>query len=139
MNTDELFALGIGMISALLLVPPIRHQVLELAGNPLGVLFGMISIVYALTHHYALTAMVLTAAVVYLMNARANYVSTTEQQIYLDAVDDDARFVASNSVDLQVANKTLVHDAPSMLNPPEPTPTLLAYPPSDDTLRSMSG
>ena len=139
MNKDEMIALGLGLVSTLLLLPNIRHPVLELVGNPLGAAAGILLILYALVNHYALVSIVLTAVVIYLMNAHTKYVTSTEQQIYRDTVADDARFIPANSVDLQVANKTLVHDSPNMLNPPEPTPTLLTYPPSEETLRSLSG
>ena len=139
MNKDEKVALGLGLISTLLLLPQVRYPVLELVGNPIGAVAGVLLILYALVNHHALVAIVLTAVVIYLMNAQTKYVTSNAQQIYRDTVADDSRFVAANSVDIQVANKTLVRDAPNMLNPPEPGPALLTYPPSDATLRELSG
>ena len=139
MNKEETIALGLGLVSTILLIPRVRYPVLELVGNPLGAVVGVLLILYALVNHHALIAMVLTAVVLYLMNAQDHYVTSNEQQVYRDTTKDDARFVPATSVDLQLANKTFVRDSANMLNPPEPTPTLLAYPPSQETLRSLSG
>ena len=139
MNKEETIALGLGLVSTILLIPRVRYPVLELVGNPLGALVGVLLILYALVNHHALIAMVLTAVLLYLMNAQDHYVTSNEQQVYRDTTKDDARFVPANSVDLDIANKTFFRDSPNMLNPPEPTPPLLAYPPSQETLRSLNG
>lgn len=138
MNKDETFALGLGLISIVLLIPSVRYPVLEVVGNPFGAVAGVLVILYALVNHYALVAIVLTAIVVYLMNAQTQYVTSNQQQLYRDTVADDSRFNASYSLDLQVANKTFVRNAPNLLNPPEPMPTLLTYPPTEATLRELS-
>jgi hypothetical protein len=139
MNKDESIALALGVISALLLLPSIRYPVLEVVGNPYGAVAGLLLILYVLVCRYAMTAIVVTAVFVYLVHQQVGYGSSVDRQVYLDTIADDSRFVSANSVDIQVANKTFVRDSPNMLNPPEPTPPLLKYPPSQETLESMSG
>jgi hypothetical protein len=139
MNKDESIALALGAISTLLLFPDIRYYVLELVGNTYGAVAGVLLILYILVNRYAMTAIVVTAVFVYLIHQQVGYSSSVDRQVNLDTIADDSRFVSANSVDIQVANKTFVRDSPNMLNPPEPTPPLLTYPPSEETLRSMSG
>jgi hypothetical protein len=139
MNKDESIALALGAISALLLFPLVRYPVLEVVGNPYGAVAGLLLILYVLVCRYAMTAIVVTAVFVYLIHQQVGYTSSVDRQVYLDTIADDSRFVSANSVDIQIANKTFVRDSPNMLNPPEPTPPLLKYPPSQETLESMSG
>jgi len=139
MNKDESIALALGAISALLLFPLVRYPVLEVVGNPYGAVAGLLLILYVLVCRYAMTAIVVTAVFVYLIHQQVGYGSSVDRQVYLDTIADDSRFVSANSVDIQIANKTFVRDSPNMLNPPEPTPPLLKYPPSQETLESMSG
>ena len=136
MNKDETFALGLGLISIL---PSVRYPVLEFVGNPYGAFAGLLLILYVLVNRYAVTAIVMTTVFIYLVHQQVGYGSSVERQVYLDTIADDSRFVSANSVDIQIANKTFVRDSPNMLNPPEPTPPLLKYPPSQETLISMSG
>ena len=139
MNKDECIALTLGAISALLLLPSVRYPVLEFVGNPYGAFAGLLLILYVLVNRYAVTAIVMTTVFIYLVHQQVGYGSSVERQVYLDTIADDSRFVSANSVDIQIANKTFVRDSPNMLNPPEPTPPLLKYPPSQETLISMSG
>jgi uncharacterized membrane protein len=139
MNNDETIALALGAISALLLLPAVRYSVLEFVGNPYGAVAGLLLILYVLVNRYAMTALVVTAVFIYLLHQQVRYHSSVERQVYLDTIADDSRFVSANSVDIQIANKTFMRDSPNMLNPPEPTPPLLTYPPSQETLISMSG
>jgi len=139
MKTDERTALVLGSLSLLLLLPSVRFPVLELVSNPIVLVVGGVGIAYTLATQHYLIATVLIAVALYLLNERKVYVSSDQQQLYLDIQEDDARFVPSNSLDLQVANKTLTRTSPELLDPPKASPALLAHPPSDETLRSLSG
>ena len=56
------------------------------------------------------------------------------------AVESDRRrFRPENSLDIGMAMGLITHDPPSMLNPPSQGPPLLLYPPSAETLASLSG
>jgi hypothetical protein len=139
MNTEERSALVLGALSALLLIPSVRFPVLELVSNSVVAAIGGVLIAYTLfTKHY-LIATVMIAVALYLFNEQKVYVSSSQQQMYLDTQADDARFIPSNSIDLQVANKTMVRASPDMLDPPTAPPDLLTYPPSAETLRELSG
>jgi len=139
MKTDERSALVLGALSALLLIPSVRFPVLELVSNPIAAVVGGLVIAYAIYTKHMLIATVLIAVAIYLFTEQKVYVSTSQQQVYQDTQTDDSRFTPANSLDLQVANKTLVRASPDMLDPPRPPPDLLTYPPSDETLRSLSG
>jgi hypothetical protein len=56
-----------------------------------------------------------------------------------DIKRDVARFLPQNSLDISMAMGLITHDEPSMLNPPNPGPPLLLYPPSQETLANMCG
>jgi hypothetical protein len=139
MKTDERTALVLGSLSLLLLLPSVRFPVLELVSNPIVLVVGGVGIAYTLATQHYLIATVLIAVALYLFNERKVYVSSDQQQLYSDIQEDDARFVPSNSLDLQVANKTLTRASPDLLDQPKASPALLAHPPSDETLRSLSG
>jgi hypothetical protein len=139
MNTEERSALVLGALSLLLLIPSVRFPVLEVVGNPVVAGIGGLLIAYTLLTKHYLVATAMIAVALYLFNEQKVYVSSSQQQMYLDTQADDARFLPSNSLDLQVANKTMVRASPEMLDPPTPPPDLLTYPPSAETLHDMSG
>lgn len=56
------------------------------------------------------------------------------------AVESDRRrFRPENSLDIGMAMGLITHDPPTMLNPPSQGPPLLLFPPSAETLASLSG
>jgi hypothetical protein len=65
--------------------------------------------------------------------------SSQEARVARDHKRDVARFLPQNSLDISMAMGLVTHDPPSMLNPPNPGPPLLLYPPSAETLASLSG
>jgi hypothetical protein len=62
-----------------------------------------------------------------------------EARVARDHKRDVARFLPQNSLDISMAMGLITHDPPTMLNPPSPGPPLLLYPPSAETLASLSG
>lgn len=80
-------------------------------------------------------AVVVVAAFVYSLRP-ANAV---QAQVDRDSAIVNARFTPSDSVDVAMAMKILVHDEPSMLHPPEKTTPMLLYPPSTSDLERLSG
>lgn len=52
---------------------------------------------------------------------------------------DKARFTPENNIDIAMAMGLLTYDPPQMLNPPQPGPPLVLYPPSADDLARLSG
>lgn len=62
-----------------------------------------------------------------------------EARVERDRKRDVARFLPQNSLDISMAMGLITHDPPTMLNPPDPGPPLLLYPPSQETLANMCG
>jgi hypothetical protein len=65
--------------------------------------------------------------------------STVATQIASAVAQDKSRFMPENSLDISMAMGLITHDPPHMLNPPQPGPPLLLYPPSAQDLERMSG
>ena len=66
------------------------------------------------------------------------WVLTSARRLYNDIQKDQSRFVASNSIDLQWAEKSITHDSPSMLSSSK-SENMLIFPPSTETLQEMCG
>lgn len=66
------------------------------------------------------------------------WVFTSARRLFNDIQKDQSRFVASNSIDLQWAQKSVSHDSPSMLSSSK-SETMLIFPPSSETLQQMCG
>jgi hypothetical protein len=62
-----------------------------------------------------------------------------DARVARDRKRDVDRFLPQNSLDISMAMGLVTHDPPMMLNPPTPGPALLLYPPSAETLASLSG
>ena len=85
------------------------------------------------------TALASTVLVVYLLkDLWTAYVRSDARRLFLEMGLDMARFDPLKSIDLQFANGTAVHDAPSLFFQAS-SPTLLVYPPAPETLRQMNG
>ena len=82
-----------------------------------------------------LLAVAIVAGFVYLLAPRNPALSFIEN----DVARDHARFTPGESVDVAMAMKLVTHAAPHMLNPPQEVPKLLIFPPSQETLASLSG
>ena len=102
------------------------------------ILLAVILYLYAIGFTY--TALVFALVSVYLLKDVWNHwVSSDARRLYLDIGRDQARFNESGSVDLQWANRAIIHDSPNMLHKDVDATPLLLYPPSQATLESMSG
>jgi hypothetical protein len=66
------------------------------------------------------------------------WVLTSARRLYNDVQRDQSRFVASNSIDLQFAQKSISHDSPSILSSSK-SESMLIFPPSNETLQEMCG
>jgi hypothetical protein len=55
------------------------------------------------------------------------WVLTSARRLYNDIQKDQSRFLASNSIDLQFAQKSVTHDSPSMFSSSK-SETMLIYP-----------
>jgi predicted phosphohydrolase len=112
---------------------------MELFGHPVSLLTTLVVIGYLASAGYPLTAVVVAGVALFLMREWSNgYAHSEDRRVYLDTVAADARFDPMQSVDIQVANKTLVHHNPPANQDTHET-NLLTYPPSDSTLYEMCG
>jgi hypothetical protein len=68
----------------------------------------------------------------------ANPPTYQAQVLKVDAIERK-RFTPEDSVDVAMAMGVLIQDPPHMLNPPQPGPPLLLYPPSAEDLAKLSG
>jgi len=108
--------------------------------HPLSLVLVGIAVFYLGMLEYYVTLVVVVMVTLYLMHEWTQYTTTPARKLYLDSVEDDARFSVAHSIDLQFATKVARHNAPKMLQPPiAPTEPLLTYPPSAETLIEMSG
>lgn len=139
MNNDQRYAIAIGLVSTTLLWKVARYPFLEFMAHPLSLILAGIAVLYLTMLGYVATSVVIVMVALYLMREWSEYTTTPERKLYLDSVQDDARFSVSNSVDLQWAAKLVKHDPPKMLQPPiAPTEPLLTYPPSAETLYDLN-
>lgn len=101
-------------------------------------LLGITLYLYTIGMTY--TALVFALLSVYLLqDVWKTWINSDARRLYLDIGRDQARFNSSTSVDLQWANRAIIHDSPNMLHKDADATPLLLYPPSQATLESMSG
>jgi hypothetical protein len=81
-------------------------------------------------------ALAVIGALIYLF---ASAPSPLAKKIERDIAKVNSRFTPTESVDVAMAMKMMLHDPPKMLNPPKSPPPLLLYPPSDEDLERLSG
>lgn len=144
MKKDSLYAL---IIAAIFLSVVIRgwfcYRVLEalLSLTKPGATVVLLSVlVYLYTSGLKYTSLMYGLLVVYLLADIWHFWPMSEtRRLMLDKDTDDARFTDSQSVDLAFARRTAVHDSPNMLHKDVDATPLLLYPPSDATLKAMSG
>lgn len=65
--------------------------------------------------------------------------SNTADEVARAVESDRRRFRPENSLDIGMAMGLITHDPPKMLNPPSQGPPLLLFPPSAETLATLSG
>ena len=139
MQDDTRYALAIGLLATTLLWPAVRHPVLESLAHPIPALLVLVLVAFASIQGYPLVALVLTGVLLYLAREWGAYVSSNQRQVYVDKATDDARFEPDLSIDLQVANRQILHEMPQMLDATKDAAPLLTYPPSQATLLELNG
>jgi hypothetical protein len=101
-------------------------------------LLGVLLYSYHLGHHYTFLALALLN-VFLLKDLWRTWPQSDVRRLQLDIAKDQARFDPRMSLDIQVANKVVGHDSPSMLRTDKDTSPLLIFPPSAETLAKLSG
>jgi hypothetical protein len=144
MNNDSLYALGViallvGVIAGKRFAGGLLEMLLTLTRPGATVLLlGLVAYLYSRGLIY--TSLAAAVVSVYLLkDVWTHWVNSDERRLHIDVGLDQSRFNPNTSVDLQWANGTAVHDSPNMMHKDRDVSPLLLYPPSDATLKSMSG
>jgi hypothetical protein len=144
MNNDSLYALVVlgllvGVISAKRFAGGLLELLLTLTrpGSTI-LLLGLVAYIYSRGLVY--TSLAAGVVSVYLLKDVWTYwPASDDRRLQIDVGLDQARFNPNTSVDLQWATGSAVHDSPNMMHKDRDVSTLLLYPPTPDTLASMSG
>jgi hypothetical protein len=135
---DYIVAGLLGLLGASCLLKPIRNPIIATFWNPVGVSTLVILLAALIFLRMDLAALVLVAIYLYLYN-NSHIRNTEERRVEVERGIDEERFNPRTSIDIQFADGTAVHDRPSMLGWTKDASPLLVYPPSEATLKSMSG
>lgn len=144
MNNDTTYALVVvgafvGIVSMKKFAGGLLEMLLTLT-RPGATVLLLSAVAYLYSQGLVYTALASAIIAVYLLKDVWTYwVASDARRLHLDVGLDQARFNASTSVDLQWANGDVVHDSPNMLHKDRDVSPLLLYPPSEQTLRNMSG
>ena len=100
-------------------------------------LLALLVLVWMKGLHY--TFLALAILVVFLLKDIWHYwVESDARRLYLELGRDNDRFDPKSSIDIQMADKTVVHGPPKIYNKHTPR-TLLVFPPSPETQYAMNG
>ena len=98
------------------------------------------AVAYLYSKNLYLTSLAFTFLVVVLLkDLWATYPDSDARRLHLEIGRDQARFDPMTSIDLQFANGSAMHDAPSMLANDSDVRGLLVFPPSQEVQREMNG
>lgn len=144
MTNDSLYALVLlGIFGIVILRGRFMAVTLEIliSLTRSGATLLLLSIIlYLYSTGLTYSALVFALLSVYLLNdVWKVWINSDARRLYLDIGRDQARFNESTSLDLQWANRSVIHDSPNMLHKDSDASPLLLYPPSQATLESMSG
>ena len=144
MNNDYLFGLGIFLVFLTVVYRQeftfTTLEALLQLGRPGATILLLGAVLYVYAIGKIMTALSLGLLVVYLLKSVwTDYVRSDARRLHLEMGRDQARFNPANSIDLQFANKTAVHDAPSYIGKDVDNSPLLIFPPSPETLHQMNG
>lgn len=144
MNPDSKYALFIlGFLLVTIIVKRFSFGLLEallFLTRPGATVVLLSLIAYLYTKGFFFTTLAYGLLVVVLLkDLWSAYPDSDARRLYLEVGRDQARFDARTSIDLQFANGTASHDAPSMLANDSDVGRLLIFPPSAEVQRQMNG
>jgi hypothetical protein len=132
MKHDSQVAIALIGLSVLLLIPSVRSPLLGLVSNPVVAILFIGAAATILLRGYTLVAIVMIAAALYL-SRESMTVAKSSQPVYFAPTESEPQ----DGIDVQIANRTVKLQVPEF--PVEEQPQLLTYPPTEETLRSMTG
>jgi hypothetical protein len=142
MNDSKYALLVLGVLVLTVVLRQFSFVVLELLlklTRPGATVLLLSAVVWLYSKNLLYTALASTVLVVFLLrDLWTAYVRSDARRLYLEMGLDMARFDPFSSIDLQFANGTATHDAPSLYKKSS-DPVLLVYPPSAETLEQMNG
>lgn len=144
MNNDTLYALILaGIFASIIMRGWFCYMTLETLlkltrpGATVLLLFGL---VWIYTRGLPYTALMYAIIIIYLIrDIWSNWTNSDARRLHIESNEDQKRFKQEHSVDLQWARHIVQHDSPNMLHKDVSDTPLLLYPPSEATLKSMSG
>lgn len=144
MNNDSTYALLVlGVFVGIISMKGFAGGLLELLvtlTRPGATVLLLGVVVYLYSQGLVYTALAASIVVVYLLkDVWTHWVASDARRLHIDMGVDQSRFNPNTSVDLQWASGLVSHDSPNMLHKDSDASPLLLYPPTDATLRSMSG
>jgi len=143
MTPDELYSLSI--LGALLVAVAFKqfsfglmHLLLNLT-RPGATVLLLGGVAYAFSQGLVRTALAGALLSIFLLrDIWVGFYDSSARMLNIHLGVDRARFDPANSIDLQFANKTTIHEGPDMLSPPH-VEKMLVFPPSLEVLREMCG
>lgn len=143
MSRDESYAM---LLLAFLIVTIVSKQfgslLIELMlkmSRPGATVALLALLVYVYTRGLHYTFLMLAIVIVYLLrDIWTSWLNSDARRLYLDKAHDEARFDPASSIDIQMADKTVVHEAPPSFTSRDLS-SLLVFPPSAETLADMNG
>ena len=139
MNRDFIVAGLVSFLGLSMLYKPIRDPAVVLLTTSRVVFPVFLILVAGLVYlRLDITTLVVIALYLYVHN-NIHLITSEDNRVHEELEVDDERFNPSTSVDIQFADGTAKHDPPAMLGWTKDASPLLLFPPSHDTLRSMSG
>jgi hypothetical protein len=144
MTSDSLYAvLLLGVFGVVIMRQRFTTVTLELLmslSRPGATVLLLGATVFLYNRGLLYTSLAFALVSIYLVkDVWTRWVASDTRRLELDIGQDQARFSQSGSVDLQWANRAVIHDSPNMLHKDVDATPLLIYPPSQATLESMSG
>jgi hypothetical protein len=101
-------------------------------------ILGSLLYTYHIGHHYTFLAVAILS-VFLLKDIWSIWPESDARRLHHDIAKDQSRFDPRLSLDIQVANKVVGHDAPSMLRTDSDVSHHLIFPPSAETLATLNG
>lgn len=140
MNKDSVGGvLIIGVLVVSIVHRKFAEGILELLvhlSRPGSIILLLGGVVLLFTKGYGYSSLALALLSIYLLKDMWKW--SQARRIFNDVQADQRRFDPSLSVDLQWAQKSATHDAPSMLTSSK-SENMLVFPPSHETLAQLSG
>jgi len=138
MKQDFLVASVVALAALVSLNTNLGGYAVVLFWHPLGSL-GFLALIGALAYQKLYISSAVLVAFCYYVYSRSAVRNTHDKRVLVEKMTDDARFDPESSIDIQFAEGIAKHDPPHTLASTSGPGPLLLYPPSDETLKSMSG